>query len=445
MTMPAMCLSQDGPCPDPGNGVARYDGTGWTRYGKADGLLDTDVRVHLGPDGGVWATYARLPGAVSRFDGTRWTTQAAAPAGSTAIAVAPDGRLWLAGEDDLFATDGKAVLHLGMPAAPTPAPQRLVLEPTGQEGSSDGPTGAISWREYAPPTGHSYLMPAASAHGPVAIDGSALRWSTDGGVTWEATALPFEGWRAMADGDDLVVYGDGAIRLAWRNGRWVETESLVFEPAPVSVQAMAFGPRGARRRRRGVHLLLARTGSRSGVRRGSRRGDGPTGGVPGDEGIQGGCGAPGRRELAGHGVHRAGARDGGRFRRVHCGRPGRLERHARLPSARLDLDRRRRLDARVDVDSLRRPRVGRPDRRPRRSVRRGRRTWRDGSGLGLRRRARVAAAPDRRGRAAGPSPRTRAAGCSPRSRRRTRCGPRATGPHGIAARGPGTHAASSRR
>ena len=300
VTLPAMCMSASGPCPDPGNGIARYDGTGWTRYDTADGLLGTDVNLHIGADGSVWATYSRLPGAISRFDGTRWLTQAATvPDGARAVGAAPDGRLWLAGTDDLYATDGNTVLHLGMPAAPAPAPMPLVLEPTGEEGSADGPTGPITWRMYAPPTGH-FFLPVASAHGPVAIEGSVLRWSTDGGVTWEATPLSREGWRVMADGDDLVVYGEGATRLSWRNDRWVETATLRFDPTPVSVEAMTFGPRGAVAVA-GASLFFSRDGVT--FERAAREpsADGPTGGVPGNEGIQGGCSAPGGTSWPGTG------------------------------------------------------------------------------------------------------------------------------------------------
>jgi hypothetical protein len=290
VTLPAMCMSASGPCPDPGSGVARFDGTRWTRYGTEDGLLDTDVRLGIGADGSVWATYARLPGAVSRSDGTRWTTQAAAPAGSAAIAVAPDGRLWLAGNDDLFATDGTAALHLGMPMTATPAPQPITLEPTGVTGSADGPTGPISWREYGLPAGH-FIIPVGSAHGPVAVEGNYLRWSTDGGVTWEGTPLSIGGWRVVADGDDLVAFGSGAVRLAWRNGRWVETTGYRFEPPLDFVQSMTFGPAGAVATSGGI-VYFSRDGTT--FRRASREPDagGPTSDVP-DEGTSGRCAPPG--------------------------------------------------------------------------------------------------------------------------------------------------------
>jgi hypothetical protein len=300
VTLPAMCMSASGPCPDPGGGVAVFDGTRWTRQGPEDGLLDTDVRLHVGPDGSPWATYDRHPGSISRFDGTRWMTQAATvPEGARSVGVAPDGRLWLAGSDDLFATDGSAVLHLGMPEARSPAPMPFALEPTGEEGSTDGPTGPIAWRVYAPPTGH-FFLPVASAHGPVAVEGSHLRWSADGGVTWEATPLSDEGWRVMADGDDVVVYGDGAMRLSWLNGRWVETQKLLFDPAPVSVEGMAFGPSGAVAVA-GASLYFSHDGITFRRATGEPSADGPTGGVPGDEGIQGGCASPGGNSWPGTG------------------------------------------------------------------------------------------------------------------------------------------------
>ncbi|MCU0505527.1 MAG: hypothetical protein MUE82_07090, partial [Chloroflexi bacterium] len=278
VTMMASCLSVDGPCPDPGNGIARYDGTRWIPYGTADGLLDPDVLLDIGADGSLWATYDFLPGAISRFDGTRWTTQAATkPDGMHAVAVGPDGRLWLAGNDDLYATDGTVVRHLGLPVRPSPAPMPLTLESTGEEGSAEGPTGLVSWRVYTPPTGH-FFIPVASAHGPVAIDGTVLRWSTDGGVTWEGTTLSIDPWRVTAAGDDLVAFGTGAVRLAWRDGRWIETGALTFDPPAVSVDALTFGPRGWVATA-GASLYFSRDGVT--FRRASREpsADGPTGGT----------------------------------------------------------------------------------------------------------------------------------------------------------------------
>jgi len=80
------------------DGVYRFDGERWDRYGMEEGLADNQVdAVMEAPDGGMWAATA---GGYSRFDGHAWVTHAIAPGLRSAgirggLRQARDGALWL--------------------------------------------------------------------------------------------------------------------------------------------------------------------------------------------------------------------------------------------------------------------------------------------------------------------------------------------------------------
>lgn len=77
-------------------GAARFDGRAWTRYGLAEGLPSAQVTdVAVAPDGRVWlATRDGL----AVFDGLAWSTITAADGlpstGAATIDIGPDGSLW---------------------------------------------------------------------------------------------------------------------------------------------------------------------------------------------------------------------------------------------------------------------------------------------------------------------------------------------------------------
>ena len=78
-------------------GVARFDGQSWTTYTQADGLASDYVRaIAIAPDGTVWV--GTQDSGVSRFDGQGWTTYTAddglASNWAESAAVAPDGNVW---------------------------------------------------------------------------------------------------------------------------------------------------------------------------------------------------------------------------------------------------------------------------------------------------------------------------------------------------------------
>ena len=87
------------------DGVVRFDGTTWKAYNTAEGLAHYNVlSLAVGPAGGVWAGMEK---GISRFDGQSWapyrrssychTAYCPEPRRVSAIAVAPDGALWIAG------------------------------------------------------------------------------------------------------------------------------------------------------------------------------------------------------------------------------------------------------------------------------------------------------------------------------------------------------------
>ena len=81
----------------PNGPIARFDGTGWTVFGKADGLQQEtrghNVNVAFGPDGTVWAPTVN---GLARFDGQRWTMSFDGVEFGR-LSVAPDGTVWVTG------------------------------------------------------------------------------------------------------------------------------------------------------------------------------------------------------------------------------------------------------------------------------------------------------------------------------------------------------------
>ena len=79
------------------DGVVRYDGTTWTRYGVEDGLMDVPQTLIVSATGVLWAAGSQDSTAVTaRFDGTRWSVETH-PELSSNIYVgygAPDGSVW---------------------------------------------------------------------------------------------------------------------------------------------------------------------------------------------------------------------------------------------------------------------------------------------------------------------------------------------------------------
>jgi sugar lactone lactonase YvrE len=95
--------------PDVAAGVASFDGTTWTTYTMADGLVWNDGVVAAGPNGTVWTVHnGTPPHGYARLDGTTWTSYlfGQLPVGGSRSAVGPDGTLWTVSEDGLISFDG---------------------------------------------------------------------------------------------------------------------------------------------------------------------------------------------------------------------------------------------------------------------------------------------------------------------------------------------------
>ncbi len=102
--------------------IARFDGTVWTWYTAADGLLCANPTVVVGPDGTVvvgedktvWTGDAEGNPPIAtpacgyaRFDGTRWIAYPGdVAAGGFPAAVGPDGTLWKLSDQGLISFDG---------------------------------------------------------------------------------------------------------------------------------------------------------------------------------------------------------------------------------------------------------------------------------------------------------------------------------------------------
>ncbi len=97
--------------PEAAAGIAGFDGTTWTPYTAADGLLSNNAVLAASPDGTMWALHsATTPYGYSHFDGTAWTAYPAElPAGAFRTfraEVAPDGTLWTISDQGVGSFDG---------------------------------------------------------------------------------------------------------------------------------------------------------------------------------------------------------------------------------------------------------------------------------------------------------------------------------------------------
>jgi ligand-binding sensor domain-containing protein len=84
----------------------------WTTYGLEDGLPTDDVTaLAVAPDGSVWI--GTFQGGAAVFDGASWTTYAqedglAFHSSIEAVAVAPDGAAWFGTDNGLSRFDGQS-------------------------------------------------------------------------------------------------------------------------------------------------------------------------------------------------------------------------------------------------------------------------------------------------------------------------------------------------
>ena len=87
------------------NGVVRYDGQGWTRFGVADGLMDTPSRFFVTRSGALWASGSHgHAAATARLNGSEWVLkrhpQLSWGIDPRGVYEAFDGSLWFAAAVD---------------------------------------------------------------------------------------------------------------------------------------------------------------------------------------------------------------------------------------------------------------------------------------------------------------------------------------------------------
>ncbi|MDA0747782.1 MAG: hypothetical protein O2954_14770, partial [bacterium] len=98
-------------------GVVRYDGRTWERYGVEDGLMQYPCRLITTREGMVWVAGSHdATAATARFDGSRWTLQTHPRLGMSLRSVyeSADGSVWFGVQYGSFSQEGLGgVLQFG--------------------------------------------------------------------------------------------------------------------------------------------------------------------------------------------------------------------------------------------------------------------------------------------------------------------------------------------
>jgi hypothetical protein len=175
--------------PDEAAGVASFDGTSWTTYTLADGLLSNDGVVAAGPDGTAWVVHGEIaPRGYARFDGTAWTAYPTdPPVGGFRAVVDSDGTLWTASEDGLVRFDGvtKTVYESPFIAdLPTPTVDQLAAE-LGEEVTWEG-RGWACTAETTGPLGYGSVLTCRPDPEPVESSWPIVTLLMTGDATWTA-------------------------------------------------------------------------------------------------------------------------------------------------------------------------------------------------------------------------------------------------------------------
>ncbi len=246
----------DGLYGDPGGdvpaaGIARFDGSSWTTFTTADGLLGNDGDVVIGPNGAIWVIHTSLPddaakaldgsppSGLSRYDGIRWVTYPDAPVGHGGAAVSADGTLWLGSGEGIVGFDGTTATRLvvgadGVPPVSTVpgVPVRLERVEELEVLRLETSIGVIEFTTWVHPEGEeppwSFAATAGGVIGGMGPDGTPS-WSVDG-ITW--TEIPVathsSDWsRPPTDGDVLWSVNNGVLRATWDGAGWVDAEVLL--------------------------------------------------------------------------------------------------------------------------------------------------------------------------------------------------------------------------
>ena len=110
-----------------GAGVARFDGSSWTRFTETDGLTSNSSEIVAGSNGSIWAIDSG-GGGISQFDESSWTALPTPPQHGLPAVVDTAGTLWMPSDESeggIVGVNGDDVFRLLVPvdegavAAPT--------------------------------------------------------------------------------------------------------------------------------------------------------------------------------------------------------------------------------------------------------------------------------------------------------------------------------------
>ncbi len=191
-------------------GVARFDGTAWTVFTAADGLVANRSEPVVGSDGTVWAVSAE---GVARFDGTGFVQYSDTAGFGLGAAVDTSGTVWAPSLGlGVVGFDGVEVVHLEVPVQTAQDSWQI-------EATYDG------WLN---PVGFAAGFAAIRVLDPVRVGATEI-WLSPDGLAWEpAPSQPGTGIVSLvSDGTTLFVgtESDDLAYAVWTSGDgadWVE-------------------------------------------------------------------------------------------------------------------------------------------------------------------------------------------------------------------------------
>ncbi|MFI5040772.1 MAG: hypothetical protein ACHQNA_02810 [Acidimicrobiales bacterium] len=173
-------------------GLAHFSATSWTSVQSDAVTITGTVALAVAPDGTVWLT---TPGGLARFDGRAWTVynvaQGLMAAAVTAVAASRDGVL-VASTDGFYRLSGARWARVG----PRPVVTVLGRPPVLSAVSSNA-----AWTVFS--------------NGAWTANGNAGLWHVQNG-TW--TSVPVAGWDTPVQVYDLASSPDGALAVATNRG-----------------------------------------------------------------------------------------------------------------------------------------------------------------------------------------------------------------------------------
>jgi len=122
-----------------GAGVARFDGTTWTRHTEADGLPSNSSEIVAGPNGSIWAIDIE-GGGISQFNGSSWIAQPPLPLSGPPAVVDAAGTLWMPSDETeggIVGFNSEDILRLIVPVDEAPgATPGTTIVPAEEEWNS---------------------------------------------------------------------------------------------------------------------------------------------------------------------------------------------------------------------------------------------------------------------------------------------------------------------